>query len=59
MRQQLKWLRNGTLCGILPFAMLYVLPYALGALPNEYQKMSVLSMVLIPLTWRTPSCATG
>ncbi len=31
VRQQLKWLRNGTLCGILPFATLYVLPYSLGA----------------------------
>ena len=30
--------------------MLYVLPYALGAIPNEYLKMSVLSVVLIPLT---------
>ena len=30
--------------------MLYVLPYALGAIPNEYLKMSVLSLVLIPLT---------
>ena len=50
VRQQLKWLRNGTFCGILPFAGLYVLPYAMGALPNEYLKLSVLSLVLIPLT---------
>jgi signal transduction histidine kinase len=50
VRQQLKWLRNGSVCGILPFALLYVLPYALGALPNEYQKMSVLGVVLIPLS---------
>jgi two-component system, NtrC family, sensor kinase len=50
VRQQLKWLRNGTLCGILPFAILYMTPYALGATPNEYLKMSVLSLALIPLT---------
>ncbi len=50
VRQQLKWLRNGTLCGILPFAILYITPYALGATPNEYLKMSVLSVALIPLT---------
>src|SRR5215469_5028751 len=50
VRQQLKWLRNGTLCGILPFTLLYIAPYALGALPNEYFKMSVLSLALIPLT---------
>jgi signal transduction histidine kinase len=50
VRQQVKWLRNGTFCGILPFAILYALPYALGTLPNEYLKMSVLSLTLIPLT---------
>ena len=50
VRQQLKWLRNGTFCGILPFAILYVLPYSLGAIPSAYQKMAVLSLPLIPLT---------
>src|SRR6266481_5820209 len=30
VRQQLKWLRNGAIVGILPFALLYVLPYSLG-----------------------------
>jgi two-component system, NtrC family, sensor kinase len=50
VRQQLKWLRNGTFCGILPFTILYVAPYALGMLPNQYMRLSVLSMGLIPLT---------
>ena len=50
VRQQLKWLRNGTICGMLPFATLYVVPYVMGALPGEYLKLSVLSVVLIPLT---------
>src|SRR5581483_308558 len=50
VRQQLKWLRNGTFFGILPFFAFYVLPYALGATPNDYLKLSVLSLVLIPLT---------
>jgi PAS domain S-box-containing protein len=50
VRQQLKWLRNGTICGIVPFATLYVAPYCMGALPGEYLKLSVLSVVLIPLT---------
>jgi len=49
-RQQLKWLRNGAFCGILPFAVFYVAPYALGAVPNAYLKMSVLSIGIIPLT---------
>jgi len=50
VRQQLKWLRNGTFCGVLPFAILYVAPYALGMIPNQYLRLSVLSMALIPLT---------
>jgi two-component system, NtrC family, sensor kinase len=50
VRQQLKWQRNGAFWGILPFAAFYVLPYVLGAVPNSYMKMSVLSVVLIPLT---------
>ena len=50
VRQQLKWLRNGTFCGILPFGLLYIIPYALGSIPNDYLKMSVLSLPLIPLT---------
>src|SRR5262249_12269140 len=50
VRQQLKWLRNGAFTGILPFALFYVLPYALGIVPNAYMKMSVLSLALVPLT---------
>ena len=50
VRQQLKWLRNGTLCGILPYALFYVLPYSVGMIPHPYLKMSVLPMVLMPLT---------
>jgi two-component system, NtrC family, sensor kinase len=50
VRQQLKWLRNGTFCGILPFTVLYVAPYALGMIPNQYMRLSVLSLALIPLT---------
>ena len=30
--------------------LFYVLPYAMGAIPNAYMKMSVLSLPLIPLT---------
>jgi hypothetical protein len=51
VRQQLKWLRNGTVCGFLPCGLFYVLPYSgFGTLPAEYLKLMVLSMVLIPLT---------
>src|SRR5215472_391816 len=50
VRQQLKWLRNGAFCGILPFAAFYVLPYTLGLVPNAYMKLSVLGLALVPLT---------
>jgi len=50
VRQQLKWLRNGAVCGVTPYALFYVLPYAMGAIPGYYQALSVLSMALIPLT---------
>ena len=49
-RLQLKWLRNGTFCAIVPFALFYVIPYSLGMLPNAYMRMSVLGLALIPLT---------
>ncbi len=50
VRRQLKWLRNGTFCGILPFATMYVAPYVAGFLPGSYLKLSVLPLALIPLT---------
>ncbi len=50
VRQQLKWLRNGAFFGVAPFALLYVLPYAAGIVPNAYMKMSVLALTLVPLT---------
>ncbi len=50
MRRQLKWLRNGSLTGALPFAALYAVPYAFGFMPTEYMKLSVLTLALVPLT---------
>ncbi len=49
VRQQLKWLRNGTLAGVLPFALFYVIPYTFGIVPNPYLKLSVFALGLIPL----------
>ena len=50
LRQQLKWLRNGTFCGLLPFALFYAAPYVFGVTPGYYMRMSVLTLPLIPLT---------
>ncbi len=51
LRQQMKWLRNGAILGILPFTILYVVPYTLGVTPNAFMKFAVLSLPLIPIAW--------
>jgi two-component system, NtrC family, sensor kinase len=51
IRRQLKYLRNGALVGLVPFAALYAVPYIAGGVPNHLMNLSVLSMGLIPLTW--------
>ena len=49
LRQQLKWVTGGTLAGIGPFAVLYIVPYALGAIPRPWMNLSALSLALVPL----------
>jgi two-component system, NtrC family, sensor kinase len=51
LRQQMKWLRNGAIAGIVPFTIFYVIPYALGATPNSLMKVSVISLAFIPIAW--------
>ena len=51
VRQQLKWLRNGALFGVLPFTLLYVAPYVMGVVPGPFMKLAVFSLPLMPLTW--------
>lgn len=51
VRQQLKWLRNGTLAGMLPFTLFYAAPYVAGWIPSPEMRLSVLFLALIPLTW--------
>jgi two-component system, NtrC family, sensor kinase len=51
VRRQLKYLRNGALLGVVPFTLIYAVPYLFGSIPGHYQKMAVLSMMLMPLTW--------
>ena len=50
LRQQLKWVTGGTLAGILPFELLYILPFVLG-IPQPWMRASVLSLLLIPLCY--------
>jgi two-component system NtrC family sensor kinase len=51
VRRQLLWLRNGALFGILPFTVFYLIPYLFGVVPNQWMKLAVLSLPLVPLTW--------
>ena len=51
VRRQLKYLRNGALAGVLPFTVLYALPYIFGAVPGHILNLSVVALGLIPLTW--------
>lgn len=51
VRAQITWLRNGAVFGIAPFALLAMLPHVLGFVPSHAMKLSVLSLILIPLTW--------
>ena len=51
IRRQLTWLRNGAVIGILPFTLIYVVPYLMGVPPTHAMNLAVLSLPLIPLTW--------
>src|SRR5437660_1237302 len=49
LRQQLKWLTGGTLLGALPVSLLYILPRVVDLSPPTWMKLTVTSLVLIPL----------
>ncbi len=51
VRRQLKYLRNGAVLGLAPFALCYALPFVFGVVPSHLMSLSVLSLGLIPLTW--------
>ena len=51
IRQQIKWLRNGTLAGMVPFTVFYAAPYLAGMVPTPEMRLAVLCLVLIPVTW--------
>lgn len=51
-RQQLKWLTRGTLLAVVPFTVLYVLPYVFDmAVPSSVTRFAGLSLVFLPLTF--------
>src|SRR5579883_1421732 len=51
-RQQLKWLTRGTLVAIVPFTLLYAIPYmADWASPDLLTKLAGISLLFLPLTF--------
>jgi len=51
LRQQMKWVTRGTVLAVAPFTLFYIIPYLEGALPTAAMKVSVLSLVFLPLTF--------
>jgi two-component system, NtrC family, sensor kinase len=50
IRQQMKWVSYGALAGIVPFCLIYVVPFLLGVHPNFAMELSILLLGLIPLS---------
>jgi two-component system, NtrC family, sensor kinase len=52
LRQQLKWLMRGTLVAVLPFTLLYAIPFVLDfRVWSIFTKLAALSLVFLPLTF--------
>jgi FOG: GAF domain len=51
LRQQLKWVTRGTILAIVPYTLVYVIPFLAGALPGTWMKLSVLFLGWLPLTF--------
>jgi two-component system, NtrC family, sensor kinase len=51
LRQQMKWVTRGTVLAIAPFTIFYVVPTLLGDIPTPGMKLSVLSLIFLPLTF--------
>jgi PAS domain S-box-containing protein len=51
LKHQLKWVTRGTWVAIVPFALLYVLPYFLGFVPNVWMNASALFLAVLPVTF--------
>jgi two-component system NtrC family sensor kinase len=50
VRQQMKWVSYGTLAGMVPFSLIYVIPVSLGVHPNFAMNSSILLLAFIPLS---------
>ncbi|MBD3413436.1 MAG: PDZ domain-containing protein [Candidatus Aminicenantes bacterium] len=51
VKKQLKWVAYGLGLGIIPFSVLYSIPFMLGAVPSSIAELTVILQALIPLTF--------
>ncbi len=51
LRQQMKWVTRGTILAVTPFTLFYVIPFLRGQATSTGMKISVLSLVFLPLTF--------
>ncbi len=47
----MKWVTRGTILSVAPFTLFYIIPYLSGGVPTLGMKISVLSLVFLPLTF--------
>ena len=50
-RRQLRWIVWGTALGVLPFAIIYTLPFALGIEPSLPMELLAIPLAFIPLAF--------
>jgi len=50
IKKQLKWIVYGLGLGIIPFTLLYIIPYLVGQIPPRGADFSIIFQALIPLT---------
>lgn len=51
LRQQMKWVTRGTILSVAPYTLFYVIPFLSGSSQTAVMKLSVLSLVFLPLTF--------
>lgn len=50
-RKQLQWIFSGTVAALLPFGVFYVVPFVMDFTMQGWMEASVLSLVLLPLSF--------
>ncbi|NIM90987.1 MAG: PAS domain-containing protein [Candidatus Aminicenantes bacterium] len=51
VKKQLKWIVYGLAFGIIPFTIIYIIPFLFGHIPSQAAELTVLLQALIPLTF--------